>query len=64
MAGQYYWHRFFSSQPDLNYENPKVRAAMLEVMKFWLDIGVDGFRVDAVPFLCTSFRFIKVVYLL
>jgi maltose alpha-D-glucosyltransferase/alpha-amylase len=47
----YYWHRFFSHQPDLNYDNPAVREAMWEVMKFWLDLGVDGFRVDAVPYL-------------
>jgi len=47
----YYWHRFFSHQPDLNYDNPAVREAMWEVMKFWLDIGVDGFRLDAVPYL-------------
>jgi maltose alpha-D-glucosyltransferase/alpha-amylase len=49
--GQYYWHRFYSSQPDLNYDNPAVRAAMLDVMKFWLDMGIDGFRADAVPYL-------------
>jgi maltose alpha-D-glucosyltransferase/alpha-amylase len=47
----YYWHRFFSHQPDLNYDNPAVREAIWEVMKFWLDFGVDGFRVDAVPYL-------------
>jgi maltose alpha-D-glucosyltransferase/alpha-amylase len=47
----YYWHRFFSHQPDLNYDNPAVREAIWLVMKFWLDIGVDGFRVDAVPYL-------------
>jgi maltose alpha-D-glucosyltransferase/alpha-amylase len=47
----YYWHRFFSHQPDLNYDNPVVREEMWRVMKFWLDIGVDGFRVDAVPYL-------------
>ena len=47
----YYWHRFFSHQPDLNYDNPAVREEMWDVMKFWLDIGVDGFRVDAVPYL-------------
>ena len=46
-----HWHRFFSHQPDLNYDNPAVREAMWEVMKFWLDLGVDGFRVDAVPYL-------------
>ena len=48
---QYYWHRFYSSQPDLNYDNPKVQQAMLDVVKYWLDLGVDGFRVDAVPYL-------------
>ncbi|GAB5491187.1 MAG: hypothetical protein Phog2KO_14020 [Phototrophicaceae bacterium] len=48
---QYYWHRFYSSQPDLNYDNPKVQQAMLDIMKFWLDMGIDGFRVDAVPYL-------------
>jgi maltose alpha-D-glucosyltransferase / alpha-amylase len=47
----YYWHRFFSHQPDLNYDNPAVRDAIWSVMKFWLDVGVDGFRVDAVPYL-------------
>jgi maltose alpha-D-glucosyltransferase/alpha-amylase len=47
----YYWHRFFSHQPDLNYDNPAVREEMWKVMKFWLDLGVDGFRVDAVPYL-------------
>ena len=47
----YYWHRFFSHQPDLNYDNPAVREEMWRVMKFWLDIGVDGFRLDAVPYL-------------
>ena len=47
----YYWHRFFSHQPDLNYDNPAVKEAVWEVMKFWLDIGVDGFRLDAVPYL-------------
>ena len=47
----YYWHRFFSHQPDLNYDNPAVRDAIWDVMKFWLDVGVDGFRVDAVPYL-------------
>ena len=46
---QYYWHRFYSHQPDLNYDNPAVRQAMLDVVKFWLDLGVDGFRADAVP---------------
>jgi maltose alpha-D-glucosyltransferase/alpha-amylase len=48
---QFYWHRFFSHQPDLNYENPEVQDAMLEVLRFWLDIGLDGFRLDAVPYL-------------
>jgi maltose alpha-D-glucosyltransferase / alpha-amylase len=48
---QYFWHRFFSHQPDLNYENPAVRDAMLEVLRFWLDLGIDGFRLDAVPYL-------------
>jgi maltose alpha-D-glucosyltransferase/alpha-amylase len=47
----YYWHRFFSHQPDLNYDNPVVREEMWNVMKYWLDLGVDGFRVDAVPYL-------------
>ena len=51
VRGQYYWHRFFSHQPDLNYENPEVQDAMLEVLRFWLDIGLDGFRLDAVPYL-------------
>jgi maltose alpha-D-glucosyltransferase/alpha-amylase len=50
-AGLYFWHRFYSSQPDLNYDNPKVREEMLNVMKFWLDLGIDGFRADAVPYL-------------
>jgi maltose alpha-D-glucosyltransferase/alpha-amylase len=51
VAKKYYWHRFFSHQPDLNYDNPEVQEVMLSVMKFWLDKGVDGFRVDAVPYL-------------
>jgi maltose alpha-D-glucosyltransferase / alpha-amylase len=51
VSKSYYWHRFFSHQPDLNYDNPAVREAIWEVMKFWLDIGVDGFRLDAVPYL-------------
>jgi maltose alpha-D-glucosyltransferase/alpha-amylase len=51
VAKQFYWHRFFSHQPDLNYDNPAVRAAMLDVMRFWLDRGLDGFRCDAVPYL-------------
>ena len=48
---QYYWHRFYSHQPDLNYDNPEVAEAMLDVVRFWLDLGLDGFRLDAVPFL-------------
>ena len=51
VAGQYYWHRFFHHQPDLNYDNPEVREAMLEVLRFWLELGLDGFRLDAVPYL-------------
>ncbi len=51
VARQYFWHRFFSHQPDLNYDNPAVRQEMLDVMAFWLDRGIDGFRVDAVPYL-------------
>ncbi|HWD63725.1 MAG TPA: maltose alpha-D-glucosyltransferase [Solirubrobacteraceae bacterium] len=51
VAGQYYWHRFFSHQPDLNYDNPEVQQAMLDVLRFWLDLGLDGFRLDAVPYL-------------
>ena len=50
-AGAFYWHRFFSHQPDLNYNNPEVRQAILDVVSFWLDLGIDGFRVDAVPYL-------------
>jgi maltose alpha-D-glucosyltransferase/alpha-amylase len=51
VAKQYYWHRFFSHQPDLNYDNPEVRKEMLKTMEFWLDRGVDGLRADAVPYL-------------
>jgi maltose alpha-D-glucosyltransferase/alpha-amylase len=51
VANQYYWHRFYSSQPDLNYDNPAVQDEMLKIMRFWLDLGVDGFRADAVPYL-------------
>jgi maltose alpha-D-glucosyltransferase / alpha-amylase len=51
-AGQFYWHRFFSHQPDLNFDNPRVVRAMMQVMKRWLDTGVDGFRLDAIPYLC------------
>jgi maltose alpha-D-glucosyltransferase/alpha-amylase len=47
----YYWHRFYAHQPDLNYDNPLVQEEMLGVARFWLDLGVDGFRVDAVPYL-------------
>jgi maltose alpha-D-glucosyltransferase / alpha-amylase len=50
-AQQYYWHRFYSSQPDLNYDNPAVREEMKKIMRFWLDMGIDGFRADAVPYL-------------
>jgi maltose alpha-D-glucosyltransferase/alpha-amylase len=50
-ARAYYWHRFYSHQPDLNYDNPAVRQAILRVMDFWLKLGVDGLRVDAVPYL-------------
>jgi len=51
LAKAYYWHRFFSHQPDLNYDNPSVQQAMLQVLDFWLDLGVDGLRLDAVPYL-------------
>ena len=51
VAGAYYWHRFFTGQPDLNFDSPDVRQAMLDVLKFWLDTGIDGFRADAVPYL-------------
>ena len=51
VAGQYYWHRFFHHQPDLNYDNPDVQEAMLAVLRFWLELGLDGFRLDAVPYL-------------
>ena len=50
-AGQYFWHRFYSTQPDLNFDNPKVQDEMLNVVRFWLDIGIDGFRVDAPTYL-------------
>lgn len=50
-AGQFYWHRFFWHQPDLNYENPRVQEEMLEVFRFWMDMGLDGFRCDAIPYL-------------
>lgn len=51
ISKSYYWHRFFSHQPDLNFDNPTVREEVWKIMKFWLDLGVDGFRVDAVPYL-------------
>ena len=51
MAQSFYWHRFFSHQPDLNYDNPEVQQAMLDVLSFWMDLGIDGFRADAVPYL-------------
>ncbi len=51
VAKAYYWHRFFSHQPDLNFDNPKVLQAVLQIMRFWLDMGVDGFRLDAIPYL-------------
>ena len=50
-AGQYFWHRFFSHQPDLNHDNPQVFKAIMRVMRFWLDAGVDGLRLDAIPYL-------------
>jgi maltose alpha-D-glucosyltransferase/alpha-amylase len=51
VAGAYYWHRFYSHQPDLNFDNPRVRKALTKVLDFWLDRGVDGLRLDAVPYL-------------
>src|ERR1700723_3609319 len=51
-ASAFYWHRFFSHQPDLNFDNPRVVGAIVKVMKRWLDAGVDGFRLDAIPYLC------------
>ncbi|MEO8745286.1 MAG: maltose alpha-D-glucosyltransferase [Candidatus Dormiibacterota bacterium] len=51
VANAYYWHRFYSHQPDLNYDNPKVKEAVLKALDFWLDMGVDGVRLDAVPYL-------------
>jgi len=50
-AGAYYWHRFFSHQPDLNYDNPEVQKAILDIVSFWFNLGIDGFRVDAAPYL-------------
>lgn len=51
VSKSYYWHRFFSHQPDLNFDNPEVLEALWEIMRFWLEIGIDGFRFDAVPYL-------------
>ena len=51
-ANAYYWHRFYSHQPDLNFDNPEVIEEIIQVMRFWLDLGVDGLRLDAVPYLC------------
>ncbi|HEU5282521.1 MAG TPA: maltose alpha-D-glucosyltransferase [Burkholderiales bacterium] len=51
-AKAYYWHRFFSHQPDLNFDNPHVFKAMVRAMRYWLDMGVDGLRLDAIPYLC------------
>ncbi len=51
VAGAYFWHRFYSHQPDLNFDNPRVLLSVLGAMRFWLDLGVDGFRLDAVPYL-------------
>jgi maltose alpha-D-glucosyltransferase / alpha-amylase len=51
VAQAYFWHRFFHHQPDLNYDNPVVTDEMLQVLDYWLDMGVDGFRLDAVPYL-------------
>ncbi len=51
-AGAYFWHRFFHHQPDLNHNNPEVVKAVIRVMRFWLDLGVDGLRLDAIPYLC------------
>ena len=51
VAGQYFWHRFYSHQPDLNFDNPQVLKAVLSVMRYWLDMGIDGLRLDAIPYL-------------
>ncbi|MBD4631463.1 trehalose synthase, partial [Xanthomonas citri pv. citri] len=48
---QFYWHRFFHHQPDLNFEEPRVMEEMLDAVRFWMDLGIDGFRLDAVPYL-------------
>ena len=50
-TGEYYWHRFYASQPDLNYDNPVVADKMIDILKYWMDMGIDGFRADAVPYL-------------
>lgn len=50
-VGKYFWHRFYPTQPDLNFDNPEVREEMKNVLRFWLDLGIDGFRADAVPYL-------------
>ena len=54
VAGAYYWHRFFSHQPDLNHNNPEVVKAVIHIIRFWLDLGVDGLRLDAIPYLCVK----------
>src|SRR5688572_14453317 len=51
VAQAYYWHRFYSHQPDLNFDNPKVMTAVLDTMRYWLEMGVDGLRLDAIPYL-------------
>ncbi|MBN1201505.1 MAG: maltose alpha-D-glucosyltransferase [Anaerolineae bacterium] len=51
LTGEYYWHRFFHQQPDLNYDSPAVQQEMLDIIDFWMELGIDGFRVDAVPYL-------------
>ncbi|MGH8440636.1 MAG: maltose alpha-D-glucosyltransferase, partial [Pseudomonas sp.] len=51
VAGQYFWHRFYSHQPDLNFDNPQVLIAVIGVMRYWLDLGIDGLRLDAIPYL-------------
>jgi len=51
VAEQYFWHRFYSHQPDLNFDNPQVMKAVIEVMRYWLDMGIDGLRLDAIPYL-------------
>ncbi len=51
-AGAYYWHRFYSHQPDLNFDNEAVLEEIIEVLRYWFDLGVDGLRLDAVPYLC------------